>query len=129
MKFVMMSAAASMLAMSTFAKAADEKLTIAVFPKNSTNPAYESFRIGAEKVGRWLVARIVHFVPKKPDNVDEQKAMVEQVLKDRPDVVIFIPVDDVAMVEFGQETQRRQYSSRRGGQYSARPFRDIHRRR
>ena len=31
------------------------------------------------------------FVPKKPDNVDEQKAMVEQVLKDRPDAVIFIP--------------------------------------
>ena len=41
----------------------------------------------------------MHFVPKKPDNVDEQKAMVEQVLKDRPDVVIFIPVDDVAMIE------------------------------
>ena len=43
-------------------------------------------------------AKIVHFVPKRPDNVDEQKAMVEQVLKDRPDAVIFIPVDDVAMV-------------------------------
>ncbi len=41
----------------------------------------------------------MHFVPGKPDNVDEQKAMVEQVLKDRPDIVIFIPVDDVAMVE------------------------------
>jgi ribose transport system substrate-binding protein len=99
MKFVMLSAAASMLAMSTFAKAADEKLTIAVFTKNSTNPAYESFRIGADKVGRSLGARVVHFVPKKPDNVDEQKAMVEQVLRDRPDVVVFIPVDDVAMVD------------------------------
>ena len=43
--------------------------------------------------------RTVHYVPKKPDNVDEQKAMVEQVLKDRPDVVIFIPVDDVAMID------------------------------
>jgi ribose transport system substrate-binding protein len=41
----------------------------------------------------------MHFVPKKPDDVDEQKAMVQQVLKDRPDVVIFIPVDDVAMVD------------------------------
>ena len=38
-------------------------------------------------------------MPKKPDNVDEQKALVEQVLKDRPDVVIFIPVDDVAMID------------------------------
>ena len=44
-------------------------------------------------------ARTIHFVPTKPDDVDEQKAMVEQVLKDRPDVVIFIPVDDVAMVK------------------------------
>ena len=41
----------------------------------------------------------MHYVPKKPDNVDEQKAFVEQALKDRPDIVIFIPVDDVAMVE------------------------------
>jgi ribose transport system substrate-binding protein len=40
----------------------------------------------------------MHFVPRKPDNVDEQRAMVEKVLKDRPDIVIFIPVDDVAMV-------------------------------
>ena len=43
-------------------------------------------------------AKIVHYVPKQPDNVDEQKAMVEQVLKDRPDAVVFIPVDDVAMI-------------------------------
>jgi ribose transport system substrate-binding protein len=41
----------------------------------------------------------MHYVPKQPDNVDEQKAMVEQALKDRPDAVIFIPVDDVAMVD------------------------------
>ncbi len=75
------------------------QITIAVFTKNSTNPAYESFRIGADKIARAAGARTIHYVPKTPDNVDEQKAFVEQVLKDRPDVVIFIPVDDVAMVE------------------------------
>lgn len=80
------------------AKAANEK-TIAVFTKNLTNPAYESFRIAADQVARAAGARIVHYVPKKPDNVDEQKAMVEQVLKDRPDAVVFIPVDDVAMID------------------------------
>src|SRR5665213_3707427 len=79
------------------AKAANEK-TIAVFTKNLTNPAYESFRIAANQVARAAGARIVHYVPKKPDNVDEQKAMVEQALKDRPDAVVFIPVDDVAMI-------------------------------
>ena len=74
-------------------------MTIAVFTKNSTNPAYEAFRIAADQIARAAAARTVHYVPKKPDNVDEQKAMVEQVLKDRPDVVIFIPVDDVAMID------------------------------
>jgi len=91
---------ASLMALfATHANAADEKMTIAVFTKNTTNPAYEAFRIAADQIGRAAEARIVHYVPKKPDNVDEQKEMVEQVLKDRPDVVIFIPVDDVAMID------------------------------
>ena len=80
------------------AEAADEKI-IAVFTKNSTNPAYDAFRFGADQIAQANGAKVVHYVPKKPDNIDEQKAMVEQVLKDKPDIVIFIPVDDVAMVE------------------------------
>jgi ribose transport system substrate-binding protein len=79
------------------ARAADQK-TIAVFTKNLTNPAYEAFRIAADQIARAAGARIVHYVPRQPDNVGEQQAMVEQVLKDRPDAVVFIPVDDVAMV-------------------------------
>jgi ribose transport system substrate-binding protein len=74
-------------------------LTIAVFTKNLTNPAYEAFRIAADQVARTAGARIMHFVPKEPDNVGEQQAMVEQALKERPDAVVFIPVDDVAMIE------------------------------
>jgi ribose transport system substrate-binding protein len=81
------------------AKAAEPNMTtIAVFTKNFTNPAYEAFRIAADRIARAAGARTVHYVPKQPDNVDEQKAMVEQVLKDRPDAVIFTPVDDVAMI-------------------------------
>jgi ribose transport system substrate-binding protein len=76
-----------------------EGATIAVFTKNTTNPAYQAFRLAADQVGRAAGAKIVHFVPRQPDNVDEQIAMVEQVLKDRPDAVVFIPVDDVAMVD------------------------------
>lgn len=82
-----------------YAGAADGQLTIAVFTKNSTNPAYEAFRIAADQIARAADAKVLHFVPKQPDNVDEQKAMVEQILKDRPDAVIFIPVDDVAMID------------------------------
>ena len=76
-----------------------EQKTIAVFTKNLTNPAYAAFRIAADQVARTYGARTVHFVPQRPDSVDEQKALVEQVLKDKPDVVIFIPVDDVAMID------------------------------
>jgi ribose transport system substrate-binding protein len=90
--------AASLALPAGVAVAADE-MTIAVFTKNLTNPAYEAFRIAADQIARSTGARIRHFVPKQPDNVDEQKAMVEQVLKDKPDAVIFIPVDDVAMIE------------------------------
>ena len=97
-------AAASFLAaafawFATTAIAADGGATIAVFTKNSTNPAYEAFRIAADKIAAATGTRVVHFVPKQPDNVDEQKAMVEQILKAPPDVVVFIPVDDVAMVD------------------------------
>ena len=80
------------------AGAADEKI-IAVFTKNSTNPAYDAFRFGADQIAQANGAKAVHYVPKKPDNIDEQIAMVEQVLKDKPDIVIFIPVDDVAMID------------------------------
>jgi ribose transport system substrate-binding protein len=72
---------------------------IAVFTKNSTNPAYAAFRLAADQVARANGMKVVHFVPSTPDDVDEQKAFVEQILKIRPDVVIFIPVDDVAMVD------------------------------
>jgi ribose transport system substrate-binding protein len=88
--------AGSMALFASTAQAAE--MTIAVFTKNLTNPAYEAFRIAADQIARSTGAKILHFVPKKPDNVDEQKAMVEQVLKDKPDAVIFIPVDDVAMI-------------------------------
>jgi ribose transport system substrate-binding protein len=87
-----------MVLLASKAVAADDKMTIAVFTKNLTNPAYEAFRIAADQIARTTGAKIVHFVPKQPDNVDEQKAMVEQVIRDRPDAVIFIPVDDVAMI-------------------------------
>jgi ribose transport system substrate-binding protein len=90
--------AISMELLMSNAKAADQ-MTIAVFTKNLTNPAYEAFRIAADKVADATGVKIQHFVPKQPDNVDEQKTMVEQALKDRPDAVVFIPVDDVAMID------------------------------
>jgi ribose transport system substrate-binding protein len=73
--------------------------TIAVFTKNATNPAYAAFRFAVDQVARASGAGTVHFVPNQPDNVEEQTAFVAQALADKPAIVIFIPVDDVAMVE------------------------------
>ncbi len=81
------------------ATVAEPTITIAVFTKNLTNPAYEAFRIASDQIAHAAGAKTVHYVPKQPDNVDEQKAMVEQVLKDRPDAIVFTPVDDVAMID------------------------------
>lgn len=79
------------------ANAAESSITIAVFTKNTTNPAYAAFRLAADQIGQLNGAQIRHFVPKHPDDVEEQKAEVAEVLKSRPDAVVFIPVDDVAM--------------------------------
>jgi len=81
------------------AAAAQKQPTIGVFTKNFTNPAYENFRIGADKIAKAANARVIHYVPKKPDDVDEQTAEVEQALKDRPDIILFTPVHDKAMIE------------------------------
>lgn len=71
--------------------------TIAVFTKNRTNPAYDNFRMGADRVAHAAGARTVHYVPDKPDDVGEQTAQVEAALKLKPDIVLFTPVDDKAM--------------------------------
>src|SRR5260370_2259588 len=99
MQCVVAGGLAGWMALSAGSARAAYEMTSGVFTKNSTNPAYEAFRIAEDQIARSTGARVLHFVPKQPDNVDEQKAMVEQVLKDRPDAVIFIPVDDVAMVD------------------------------
>jgi ribose transport system substrate-binding protein len=99
MRVLLAAVTAASLALPAGKATAADDMTIAVFTKNLTNPAYEAFRIAADQIARTTGVRVRHFVPKQPDNVDEQKAMVEQVLKDRPDAVIFIPVDDVAMID------------------------------
>jgi ribose transport system substrate-binding protein len=80
------------------AVASSQEPVIAVFTKNYTNPAYAAARMAADRVAREFGAKTVHYVPEKPDNVEEQKLLVEKALKDRPDIVIFVPVDDVAMI-------------------------------
>lgn len=65
---------------------------IAVFTKNRTNPAYAAARLGADRVAARLSARVVHYVPEKPDDVAEQKTLVERAIAAQPDAAVFVPV-------------------------------------
>ena len=71
--------------------------TIAVFTKNRTNPAYEAARLGADRTAARNGARILHFVPDKPDDIEQQIALVEQAIAARPDAAVFVPVHVTAL--------------------------------
>jgi ribose transport system substrate-binding protein len=66
--------------------------TLAVFTKNRTNPAYDAARIGAERTAARMGARALHFVPERPDDIEEQIALVDRALEAHPDAVVFVPV-------------------------------------
>ena len=71
--------------------------TIAVFTKNRTNPAYDAARIGAERAAARMGAGVLHFVPERPDDIEQQIALVDRALEVRPDAVVFVPVHLTAL--------------------------------
>ena len=71
--------------------------TIAVFTKNRSNPAYDAARLGADRTAARYGARTIHFVPVKPDDIEEQVALVDQAIAARPDAMIFVPVHLTAL--------------------------------
>lgn len=73
--------------------------TIAVFTKNRINPAYAAARLAADRVAAEAGGRAIHYVPEKPDDVAQQKALVRAAIAARPDAAIFNPTDDVQMRE------------------------------
>lgn len=75
----------------------DTQPHIAVFTKNRTNPAYQAARLGADRTAARLGARTTHFVPRIPDDVGEQVALVDAALGARPDAFVFVPVHETAV--------------------------------
>ena len=69
-------------------------MRLAVFTKNLTNPAYGAARLGAERAAAVFGAEVLHFVPQKGDDPEEQSALVERALalSPRPDAFVFSPV-------------------------------------
>jgi len=75
-----------------------ENETIAVFTKNQTNPFFQNVRVGAESAAKQLGAKVIQYVPTKPDSIPEQLSQVEDVIVKKPDAIVFTPVDYKALV-------------------------------
>ena len=73
--------------------------TIAVFTKNRSNPAYAAARLGADRSAQRCGARTVHYVPQKPDNVEQQIELIDSALAQRPDAIVLVPVHPAAINE------------------------------
>jgi ribose transport system substrate-binding protein len=71
--------------------------TIAVFTKNRVNPAYHGARLAADRTAARLGGRTVHYVPEKPDDADEQSALIEQAIAARPDAIALVPAHPTAV--------------------------------
>ena len=72
--------------------------TVAVFTKNQTNPYFQAVRVGADASAKALGAKVIQYIPTKPDSIPEQLSQVEDVIVKKPDAIVFIPVDYKALV-------------------------------
>jgi ribose transport system substrate-binding protein len=77
--------------------AAADGETIAFFTKNQTNPFFQAVRLGADAAARQYNAKVVHYVPTKPDSIPEQMSQIEDVVVKKPNAIVFTPVDYKAM--------------------------------
>jgi ribose transport system substrate-binding protein len=83
--------------MSELTRNASRRPVVAVFTKNRSNPAYAAARLGADHAAQRCGAVTKHYVPIKPDDVDEQIALIDQALADGPDAFVVVPVHPTAV--------------------------------
>jgi ribose transport system substrate-binding protein len=70
---------------------------ISVITKNGTNPAYDGARIGAVRVANRLGGNVLNSYPQVPDDVSQQRALIEAALAERADAVVLAPVHPTAL--------------------------------
>jgi ribose transport system substrate-binding protein len=70
---------------------------VAVFTKNRINPAYVAARSGADRTAERLGALTRHYVPQKPDDPEEQIALIHAALADKVDAFVFTPAHATAV--------------------------------
>ena len=84
---------AVLLALSVLGPPRAMAATIAVFTKNQNSPIFAGLRAGAAVAAKNLGVEVVHYVPSTSDNVAEQNKLVDDAIKDKPDAIVFVPVD------------------------------------
>jgi ribose transport system substrate-binding protein len=70
-----------------------EAETIAVFTKNQNSPIFAALRAGAGVAAKTLDVQVINYVPSTADSVAEQNKLVDDAIKDKPDAIVFVPVD------------------------------------
>jgi ribose transport system substrate-binding protein len=86
-----------LIASVSFGAAVARAETIAVFTKSQNSPIFAALRAGAGVAGQKLGVEIIHYVPSTPDSVPEQMKLVDDAIKDKPDAIVFVPVDFAAV--------------------------------
>jgi ribose transport system substrate-binding protein len=83
---------AVVLAIVGFGAARAQAETIAVFTKNN-GPIFAALRAGAVAAAKDLGVTVVNYVPSTPNSVPEQNKLVGDAIKDKPEAIVFVPVD------------------------------------
>jgi ribose transport system substrate-binding protein len=73
------------------------KFRLVTMTKNRKNPAYVGARLGADRVAARHGCVLTHAVPDKPDDIDEQHALLRAVHAERPDAVLIAPAHATAL--------------------------------
>ncbi len=72
--------------------------TIATLTKGQSNPIVRGVRVGSEAVARAAGDQTLHFVPRTENNVPEQLSLAEDVVRNKPDALVFSPSDPKALL-------------------------------
>jgi ribose transport system substrate-binding protein len=72
--------------------------TLAVFTKSQSNPVARAIRTGSDTAAKTLALQVFHYIPTTPDNVAQQSALIDEVIRSKPDAVVLMPVDAKALV-------------------------------
>jgi ribose transport system substrate-binding protein len=70
---------------------------LAVFTKNRKNPAYVGARLGVDRVAARHGCVVTHSVPETPDDVEEQRELLEAAYAERPDALLIAPAHATAL--------------------------------